>query len=73
MHLTVSEEYDGAPEAFNYLYLPDEALPVEVSKGSVLLYHRYLLHSYLKNRSKEQYRRALVHHYINAELSLIHI
>ena len=68
VHSTVSEEYDGAPKAFNYPYSPDEALPVEVSKGSVVLSHRYLLHSSLKkNRSKEQYRRALVHHYMSAE------
>ena len=63
----VSEEYDGAPEAFDYPYSPDEALPVEVSKGSVVLFHGYLLHSSLKNRSKEKYRRALVHHYMSAE------
>ncbi|HCV85177.1 MAG TPA: phytanoyl-CoA dioxygenase family protein [Deltaproteobacteria bacterium] len=63
----VSKEYDGAPEAFNYPYSPDEALPVEVSKGSVVFFHGYLLHSSLKNRSKEQYRRALVHHYMSAE------
>ncbi len=63
----VSEEYDGAPEAFNYPYSPDEALPVEVSKGSVVLFHGYLLHSSMKNRSKEKYRRALVHHYMSAE------
>ena len=63
----VTEEYDGAPEAFDYPHSPDEAVPVEVTKGSVVIFHGYLLHSSLKNRAEERYRRALVHHYMSAE------
>ena len=66
-----SEEYDGAPESFDYPHSPDETVPVEVIRGSVVFFHGYLLHSSLKNRAEEGYRRALVHHYMSAE-SLIH-
>ncbi len=62
-----SEEYDGAPESFDYPHSSDEAVPVEVSRGSVVFFHGYLLHSSLKNRAEEGYRRALVHHYMSAE------
>ncbi|MEC7216378.1 MAG: phytanoyl-CoA dioxygenase family protein, partial [SAR324 cluster bacterium] len=62
-----SEEYDGAPESFDYPHSPDEAVPVEVARGSVVFFHGYLLHSSLKNRAEEGYRRALVHHYMSAE------
>ena len=65
--LPVSQEYDGAPEAFNFPHTPEEAIHLEVSKGSAVIFHGYLLHFSLKNRAKEKYRRALVHHYMSAE------
>lgn len=61
------KKYDGAPESFDYPHSPDEAVPVEVTRGSVVFFHGYLLHSSLKNRAEEGYRRALVHHYMSAE------
>ena len=60
-----SDEYDGAPEFFDSPHSPDVA--VEVTRGSVVFFHGYLLHSSLKNRAEEGYRRALVHHYMSAE------
>jgi phytanoyl-CoA hydroxylase len=46
----------------------DESLqvPVEVKAGSVVYFNGYLLHCSYPNRTKDQYRRVLVNHYMNA-------
>ncbi|MGA1598881.1 MAG: phytanoyl-CoA dioxygenase family protein [bacterium] len=61
------EEYDGSPEAFDYPHPPEAAVSVGVKRGSVVVFHGYLLHSSRRNRSPSRYRRALVHHYMSAE------
>ncbi len=47
-----------------------DAIPVEVSEGSVVFFNGYLLHSSLQNKTKSKYRRALVNHYMSAESML---
>lgn len=58
------DEYDGSNQCHGF----DESLavPVEVSKGSVVFFNGYLLHKSLKNRTASSYRRVLVNHYMNA-------
>jgi phytanoyl-CoA hydroxylase len=59
-----ADEFDGAQESYGF----DEsgAVPVEVTAGSVVFFNGYLLHRSMRNRSKGDYRRALVSHYMNA-------
>ena len=47
-----------------------DQVPVEVSSGSVVFFNGYLLHSSLRNRSRESFRLALVFHYMSAESML---
>ena len=42
-------------------------IPVEVKKGSVIFFNGYLLHSSLRNKTKDRFRTALVNHYMSAE------
>jgi len=51
-------------------YTQEDAIPVEVNKGSVVFFNGYLLHSSLANKSKERSRMALVNHYMSAESML---
>ncbi len=44
-----------------------DAIPVEVNKGDVVFFNGYLLHSSLKNKTHNHFRRALVSHYMSAE------
>ena len=46
------------------------AIPVEVKSGSVVFFNGYLQHMSLKNKTKANYRRALVGHYMSAESML---
>jgi ectoine hydroxylase-related dioxygenase (phytanoyl-CoA dioxygenase family) len=48
-------------------YTKQDEVPVEIKAGSVLFFNGYLLHSSLRNKTKENYRMALVNHYISAE------
>jgi phytanoyl-CoA hydroxylase len=58
--------FDGTPEAYGFPHDADEAMPVELPAGAALIFHGYLLHSSLPNRSAHL-RRALVSHYMSAE------
>ena len=58
--------FDGTPEAYGFPHDADEAMPVELPAGAALIFHGYLLHSSLPNRSA-RLRRALVSHYMSAE------
>jgi ectoine hydroxylase-related dioxygenase (phytanoyl-CoA dioxygenase family) len=60
-------EYDFAPESYDFPYGDDDAVPVEVSAGSIVFFHGYLLHKSLRNRRTSGFRRALVNHYMSAE------
>jgi ectoine hydroxylase-related dioxygenase (phytanoyl-CoA dioxygenase family) len=48
----------------------DEAIPVEVQSGSVVFFNGYTLHSSLRNKTKDNFRTALVNHYMSAESML---
>lgn len=50
--------------------LQEEAMPVEVKSGSVVFFNGYTLHSSLSNKTKENFRTALVNHYMSAESML---
>lgn len=58
--------FDCAWEARRFPYSNDEAVPVEVKAGSIVLFNGYTLHRSLPNRASG-YRRALVNHYMSAE------
>jgi phytanoyl-CoA hydroxylase len=58
--------FDGTPEAYGFPHDADEAIPVELPPGAALIFHGYLLHRSLPNRSG-RLRRALVNHYMSAE------
>jgi len=51
-------------------YSHDKIIPVEVKSGSVVFFNGYLLHSSLRNKSKDHFRTALVNHYMSAESML---
>jgi phytanoyl-CoA hydroxylase len=58
--------FDCTNEAHSFPYADEEAVPVELSAGSVVLFNGYLLHRSLPNTSP-RFRRALVNHYMSAE------
>ena len=63
--------FDCAEESFDFPYRDEEAIPVEVEAGSVVLFNGYLLHRSLPNRAPEgTYRRSLVNHYMSCESRL---
>ena len=57
------EEFD--PSGESYGFDDADAVPVEVTAGSVVFFNGYLLHRSLRNRS-DGYRRSLVNHYCNS-------
>lgn len=59
--------FDCAWEARRFPYSNDDAVPVEVKAGSLVLFNGYLLHRSLPNFAPGGYRRALVNHYMSAE------
>jgi len=64
---TTDDRFDCADEAVGFPYGDDDAIPVEVSTGSIVFFNGYLLHRSLPNRAPNGYRRALVNHYMSAE------
>lgn len=59
--------FDCAHETFRFPYTDDDAIPVEVKAGALVLFNGYLLHRSLPNRAKSGFRRVLVNHYMSAE------
>uniref|UniRef100_UPI00066E18E7 phytanoyl-CoA dioxygenase family protein n=1 Tax=Streptomyces sp. SBT349 TaxID=1580539 RepID=UPI00066E18E7 len=59
--------YDCTVESYGFPWTEEDAVPVEMAAGSVLLFNGYLLHKSLPNTGRHGYRRALVHHYMSAE------
>jgi ectoine hydroxylase-related dioxygenase (phytanoyl-CoA dioxygenase family) len=49
--------FDCTGEAFQFPYTDDDAVPVEVSAGSIVFFNGYLLHRSLPNRATGGYRR----------------
>jgi len=62
-----NRSFDCALESRGFPYTADDEVPVEVKRGSVVLFNGYTLHRSLPNRAKAGYRRALVNHYMSAE------
>jgi len=50
--------------------LQDRPIPVEVKSGSVVFFNGHTLHSSLSNKTKDNFRTALVNHYMSAESML---
>lgn len=57
--------FDCTDESHGFPYSDEDAVPVEVPKGSIVFFNGYLLHRSLPNTSGG-YRRALVNHYMSA-------
>lgn len=60
------ERFDCAIEAYNFPYGDDDAVPVLITAGTVLIFNGYLLHRSLPNTGKHGLRRALANHYMSA-------
>jgi ectoine hydroxylase-related dioxygenase (phytanoyl-CoA dioxygenase family) len=63
------DRFDCATEAFDFPYRDDDAIPVEVPAGSVVVFNGYLLHRSLPNTTTGM-RRSLVTHYMSASSPL---
>jgi ectoine hydroxylase-related dioxygenase (phytanoyl-CoA dioxygenase family) len=59
--------FDCEVEAYDFPYRDEDAVPVEVTAGSVVIFNGYLLHRSLPNSGRHGLRRALVNHYLRAE------
>ncbi|HAI10120.1 MAG TPA: phytanoyl-CoA dioxygenase family protein [Phycisphaerales bacterium] len=66
-HSHDDRRFDCAGEAGGYPYTDEDAIPVEVKAGSVVVFNGYLLHRSLPNTAAAGYRRALVNHYMSAQ------
>lgn len=51
-------------------YKKEEIIPVEVKSGTVVFFNGYVLHSSLRNKTTNNFRTALVNHYMSAESML---
>jgi phytanoyl-CoA hydroxylase len=60
------ERFDCALESRRFPYTDDDAVPVEVKRGTVVFFNGYTLHRSLPNRARSGFRRALVNHYMSA-------
>ena len=60
------ERFDCSQEAHRFPYRDEDAVPLEVQAGDVVLFNGYLLHRSLPNTGGHGLRRALVNHYMNA-------
>ncbi len=65
-----SDEYADVDTIDTAGYKKEEIIPVEVKSGSVVFFNGYLLHSSLRNKTKDHFRMALVNHYMSAESML---
>jgi phytanoyl-CoA hydroxylase len=59
--------FDCSIEAYDFPYSDDDAVPVQIKAGSVLLFNGYLLHRSLPNTAHSGLRRALINHYMSAQ------
>jgi phytanoyl-CoA hydroxylase len=66
-HQQRDSRFDCAGEAVFFPYSDDDAVPVEVKRGSIVFFNGYLLHRSLPNYAPTGFRRSLVNHYMSAE------
>ena len=59
--------FDCTGEAFDFPYADSDAVPVEIPRGTAVIFNGYLLHRSLENSGADGYRRALTNHYMSAE------
>lgn len=59
--------FDCTTEAYDFPYSDEQAVPVEVPRGTAVIFNGYLLHRSLRNSGRHGFRRALVNHYMSAE------
>jgi ectoine hydroxylase-related dioxygenase (phytanoyl-CoA dioxygenase family) len=59
--------FDCTHESWNFPWSNEDSVPVEVKAGSIVFFNGYLLHRSLPNRSRKDFRRTLVNHYMSAE------
>lgn len=65
-----SNEYSDADTIDTSAWEDNEKIPVEVKSGSVVFFNGYLLHSSKRNKTSDNFRTALVNHYMSAESML---
>jgi ectoine hydroxylase-related dioxygenase (phytanoyl-CoA dioxygenase family) len=65
-----SNEYADVDTIDINRYNKEDIIPVEVKSGSVVFFNGYLLHSSLRNKTANNFRTALVNHYMSAESML---
>ncbi len=58
--------FDCAWESRGFPYDETDEVPVEVRKGSIVIFNGYTLHRSLPNRAASGFRRSLVNHYMSA-------
>lgn len=51
-------------------FVENDAVPLEVKSGSVVFFNGYVLHSSKRNKTQDNFRTALVNHYMSAESML---
>jgi ectoine hydroxylase-related dioxygenase (phytanoyl-CoA dioxygenase family) len=66
-HQQRDARFDCAGEATHFPYTDEDAVPVEVKRGSIVFFNGYLLHRSLPNYAPGGFRRSLVNHYMSAE------
>lgn len=66
-HQQTDRRFDCAGESGGFPYRDEDAVPVEMKKGSIVFFNGYLLHRSLPNRAAGGYRRSLVNHFMSAE------
>ncbi|WP_254560020.1 phytanoyl-CoA dioxygenase family protein [Dyadobacter diqingensis] len=65
-----SKEYADVDTVDVSGYPEEQVIPLEAKKGDVVFFNGYLLHSSLRNKTKDNFRTALVNHYMSAESML---
>ncbi|MBC7889680.1 MAG: phytanoyl-CoA dioxygenase family protein [Ferruginibacter sp.] len=65
-----SDEYADVDTIDVSGYSTDSVIPLEARKGDVVFFNGYLLHSSLRNKTANNFRTALVNHYMSAESML---
>jgi len=61
------ERFDCTVEAYDFPHRDEDAVPVEIPAGAVVIFNGYLPHRSLPNTGRHGFRRALANHYMSAE------